>query len=87
MSIKEKKLLLLKIFVMETFDNQNFKVTYLPSKGKAIVEDINKDVIFLTAKDNNIVECSEGDNSKVFRRLQLVKAVSPCTEDVWRVLC
>lgn len=84
--MKNEKLLLLKVFVMDHFDNPNFKVTYLPSLGKAIVEDIDKNVIFITARDNNIVECSEGFTCKVFRKLQMIETFHHSYEYAWRVL-
>ena len=84
--MKNQKLLLLKLFVMDHFDSPNFKVTYLPSLGKAIVEDINKDIITLVAKDNNIVDVCEGFTCRVFRRLQMIETFHHSYEYAWRLL-
>lgn len=84
--MKDKKLLLLKVFVMDHFDSTKFKITYLPSLGKAIVEDINKDIIILVAKEDNIVEVCDGFTYKVFRRLQMIETFHHSYEYAWRVL-
>lgn len=84
--MKNQKLLLLKLFVMDHFDSTKFKVTYLPSLGNAIVEDINKDTIILVAKEDNIVEVCDGLTYKVFRRLQMIETYHCSYEYAWRVL-
>ena len=86
METKEKKLLLLKLFVMDHFDSEKFKVTYFPSLGKAKVEDENNDTIFLVAKDNNFVECRSGYTMELFRTLQMIETFQHSCEYAWRVM-
>lgn len=59
-----QKLLLLRVFCYDHFESDDFKVTYLPKRGEAIVEVANGDCILLVAKENNIVECYEDNFNK-----------------------
>lgn len=74
--MKYHEFLLLKAFCYDNLKNDNFKVTYLPLSGKAIVNDANGDCILLVAKENNIVECYEYNPKKLFRTMQLTETSS-----------
>lgn len=68
--MKIQELLLLRVFCLDNFKSDDFKVIYLPKKGMAMVKDANGDCILLVAKENNIVECYEDNTIKPFRIFQ-----------------
>lgn len=81
--MKIQKLLLLKAFCYDNLKN-DFKVTFLPITGIAIVEDANGDILFLVAKEDNIVECCEGYCLKPFRTVQLVETFQNSFKYGWK---
>lgn len=80
-----EKSILLEIFCEDFFKGDDFKVTSL-SLFEAKVEDKNKDIIYLLAKDNNIIECYESNRFKPFKKLQLVETITNSFDFAWKVL-
>lgn len=81
--MKIHEYLLLRAFCHDNLKN-DFKVTFLPTTGIAIVEDANGDTLLLIAKEDNIVECCEGYSLKPFRTLQLVETFQNSFKYGWK---